>query len=85
MKVNTRQYTIRKVPLYVDQLLKRRAKEKSKSLNQVALEALMEGAGEKPYTRTDLDFLRGSLSRSEAKGVESVLKSQRIIDEELWK
>jgi len=39
---SVRQYTIRNVPRHVDRALRKRATETGKSLNQVALEALIE-------------------------------------------
>ena len=39
------QYTIRNIPKKVDQVLRRRAKEQGRSLNDVALAALAAGAG----------------------------------------
>lgn len=39
------QYTIRNVPNFLDAVLRRRAQEQGKSLNEVALEALTRGVG----------------------------------------
>src|SRR5437764_11960185 len=57
-----RQYTIRSVPVGIDRALRRRAKEESKSLNAVLLDALARGLGlnPKPVEHTDLDALIGS-------------------------
>jgi hypothetical protein len=81
---SARQYTIRSVPQHVDRALRRRAKESGKSLNQVALEALIEGSGERTRRYDDLDFLVGSLSRAEAKALDREIAEQRSIDEKLW-
>jgi len=83
--MNTKQYTIRNVPERVDQILKRKARQAGKSLNDIALEALLEGAGENRLHRIDMDFLVGSITPTEARLLEEVLTSQRSIDEKLWK
>lgn len=80
-----RQYTIRNVPRHVDRALRKRATETGKSLNQVALEALIEGSGEHGKVYDDLDFLVGSLNRAEAKALEREIAEQRSIDEKLWR
>jgi hypothetical protein len=82
---SVRQYTIRSVPQHVDRALRKRAKETGKSLKQVALEALIEGAGERTKVYDDLDFLVGSLSRAEAKALDREIAEQRSIDEKLWR
>ena len=84
-KPAVRQYTIRSVPQYVDRALRRRARETGKSLNQVALEALIEGVGERKRVYDDLDFLVGSLSRAEAEALDRDVAEQRSIDEKLWR
>lgn len=80
-----RQYTIRNIPEGVDRALRARAKRLAKSFNQVALEALIEGAGEGNAARVDLDFMIGSISSTEAKKIEKEILKQRQIDPELWK
>ncbi len=39
------QYTIRNVPAHLDQALRRAARERGKSLNEVTIETLARGAG----------------------------------------
>ncbi len=85
MKKNTRQYTIRYIPLQVDRVLRRRAKEAGKSFNQVALEALASGAGESLRPQRDFTGIVGSLSKREADQLEEEIARQRQIDPELWK
>lgn len=81
-----RQYTIRNVPQRVDQALRRRAQATGKSINQVAVEALIEGSGEGGrIAHDDLDFLVGSLSKAEAKILDREIAHQRLIDEKLWR
>lgn len=84
--VNTRrQYTLRGIPAAVDRALRRRAKDTGKSFNQVAVEALTEGAGLGPVTYHDLDFMIGSMSVEEAAELEAEIAAQRRIDPELWR
>jgi hypothetical protein len=57
------QYTIRSIPPKVDQVLRKRAKNTGKSLNEVALEALAKGSGVTPNaTFDDLDWFIGKQS-----------------------
>ncbi len=84
MSNTPRQYTIRNVPAEVDQVLKLRAKETGKSFNQTALEALIAGAGT-VVSRRDLSFITGSLSKDEAKRLDTEIAAQRKIDRKLWK
>ncbi|MDB5039247.1 MAG: hypothetical protein JWQ35_2775 [Bacteriovoracaceae bacterium] len=83
--MNTKQYTIRNVPERVDLILKRKAKREGRSLNDIALEALSEGSGDRPTRRADMDFLRDSLSSAEARQLEATILAQRTIDGKLWK
>lgn len=79
------QYTIRNVPPVLDRELRRRAKKLSKSLNEVAIEALTRGAGVVHEVREhhDLDFLFGSWS--EDPEVDQALLDQRKIEPNLWR
>ena len=80
------QYTIRNVPKVVDRALRRRAGRLSKSLNEVAVEALARGAGveQEAAEHHDVDFLFGSWVEDAA--VATALTDQRRIDEDdLWK
>lgn len=84
-KSEAMQYTIRNVPRVVDRALRRSADRQSKSLNEVAVEALARGAGVEHEVREhrDVDFLFGSWVSDPA--VDRALADQRAIDEELWK
>jgi hypothetical protein len=79
------QYTLRNVPPVLDRALRRRAKRLSKSLNEVALEALARGAGVEHEVREqhDLDFLFGSWV--EDPEVDQALVEQRKIEPDLWR
>jgi hypothetical protein len=79
------QYTIRGIPAEVDKALRRRARSSGKSLNEVAVEALREGAGvvAAPRKRRDLSDLAGTwVSEPE---VEAALADQDQIDPDLWR
>jgi hypothetical protein len=79
------QYTIRGIPPAVDAALRRRAKATSKSLNQAALEALMEGVGieNPPKKRRDLSDIAGTWV--EDAGFDAAIADQHQIDPDMWK
>jgi len=79
------QYTIRNVPDTLDEALRRVARERGKSLNEVAIEALVRGAGvsgERGRQR-DLKDIAGTWRKDPA--FDSALDAQDTIDEEMWK
>ena len=82
---NCMQYTIRKLPARLDKLIRKRAKEEGKSLNTVAVEALMEAFGLRGSVPLHRDV--GSLAGSwvEDPAVDEALGEQRGIDEEMWR
>jgi hypothetical protein len=61
-------YTLRKIPPIVDMELRRRAKAEGKSLNTVAIEALVRGSGvsESPIRRRDLGDIAGTWQEDRA-------------------
>jgi hypothetical protein len=79
------QYTVRAVPAVVDAAIRRRAQAQGRSLNDVAVEALAEGAGvgEVARPRRDLSDIAGSWKRERA--VEAALADQDTVDEDLWR
>jgi plasmid stability protein len=79
------QYTIRDVPDRVDRALRERAQNESKSLNEVAIEALSEGVGvsDEPIVRRDLSDIAKTWKKDPV--FEEVLEEQDQIDEMLWK
>ena len=79
------QYIIRRVPTRVDRLLRQRSKEVGKSLNQVSLEALIQGVlpGAAPFR--DLSAIAGSFSDEEADALDAAIREQRQIDLKAWK
>jgi len=79
------QYTVRNVPPHLDRALRRRARVQRKSLNEVALDALLTGVGltAEPVKRRDLSDLVGTWV--EDPETDAVLRDQRRIDPELWR
>ena len=79
------QYTVRGIPSPVDSALRERAKAEGKSLNDVTIEALADGAGVSgaPRRRRLLQDLAGTWLTE--LGVDSALQDQKQIDVDLWK
>jgi hypothetical protein len=77
-------YTIRNVPDPLDQALRKAAREQGKSLNEVAIEAMMRGtgfnAGRTP--QRNLGDIAGTWSEDTA--FDAALISQHAIDEDMW-
>ena len=79
------QYTIRNVPETLDEALRRVARERGKSLNEVAIEALARGAGiaQDRSRQRNLGDIAGTWRKDAA--FDSALAAQDTIDEEMWK
>jgi hypothetical protein len=79
------QYTLRAVPSAIDRALRRRAKQESKSLNAVTVEALARGLAldAKPVEHRELDGLIGSWQEDPA--FERAMADFERVDEEAWK
>jgi hypothetical protein len=79
------QYTLRNVPPLLDEVLRTKAREEGKSLNDVTLEAIMAGVGltGQPIKRRDLSDIAGSWVADPA--TEEALLEQRRIDPEIWR
>ena len=79
------QYTLREIPPIVDLELRRRAKAEGKSLNTVAIEALIRGSGlgESPIRQRDLGDVAGTWH--EDSDFDQVVADQDRVDERLWK
>ena len=79
------QYTIRKIPLKVDEALRSRAKRQGKRLNETLLDSLKTSSGMsgKAKTRRNLDWFFGSggISKEE----EQAFKDQRTIERGAWR
>jgi len=79
------QYTIRNLPKALDKLIRKRAKEEGKSLNTVAVEALMEAFGLRGSEPAHRDVGRLAGSWVEDPVVDDALREQRTIDDEMWR
>ena len=79
------QYTIRGIPAVVDDALRARARAAGKSLNEVVVDALTQGAGvtATQRKRRHLGDVAGTWKTDKA--VESALAAQDEPDEELWR
>jgi hypothetical protein len=79
------QYTIRGVPRAVDGAIRARARATGRSLNEVAVAALAEGAGVRGVSRKrrDLADIAGTWRRDRA--VEAALAAGHRVDEDLWR
>ncbi|HEV7509854.1 MAG TPA: hypothetical protein VGS07_33585 [Thermoanaerobaculia bacterium] len=78
-------YTLRNIPSILDSELRQRAKAEGKSLNAVAIEALIRGAGlgEPTLRLRDLSDIAGTWQ--EAREFDQVIAEQDQIDEQQWK
>ena len=78
------QYTIRDVPGTLDEALRKVARERRKSLNQVAIEALARGAGITADLKRqrDLRDVAGTWCKDSA--FDEAVAAQDSIDEEMW-
>jgi hypothetical protein len=79
------QYTLRNVPGALDAALRKAARQKGKSLNEVAIEALARGAGvtgERDRQR-DLGDIAHTWRKDPA--FDNAVAAQDTIDVELWK
>ncbi|MCD6396640.1 MAG: hypothetical protein J7L71_03810 [Spirochaetaceae bacterium] len=78
------QYTIRKIPEYLDLIARDESKKKHKSLNSVLIEALSKGLSEdRQIEYHDMDDLAGTWI--EDPGIDAALASFNEIDKDLWK
>lgn len=79
------QYTIRDIPAILDSELRRRAQAEGRSLNAIAIEALVRGTGlgETPLRQRDLGDVAGTWK--EDRDFEDAIADQDRIDESLWR
>jgi plasmid stability protein len=79
------QYTIRDVPKEVDKALRKKARAEGRSLNDVAIEALRQGAGvdQRRVKKRDLSSIAGTWVQDPE--TEAALREQDQIDPELWR
>jgi hypothetical protein len=79
------QYTIRNVPDYLDATLRDSARREGKSLNEVAVAALVRRAGlvERERVKRDLSDIAGTWAEDPA--FDSAIQDQQKIDEAIWR
>ena len=79
------QYTLRHVPEILDAAIRRRAAEENRSINDVAIEALLQAFGLTgvPSRQRDLGDVAGRWHKDAAS--DRALAEQRPIDPEMWK
>lgn len=79
------QYTLRNVPKHLDRALRAQARRENKSLNEVAIAALLRALGiqGEPPIQRDLSDIVGTWQ--EDAEMDRVLQEQRRIDPEMWK
>ena len=79
------QYTIRNVPDSLDEALRKAARERGKSLNEVAIETLARGVGisGERVRRRDVTGIAGTWREDPA--FDSAVAAQDTIDEEMWR
>ncbi|MEA3548414.1 MAG: antitoxin [Thermodesulfobacteriota bacterium] len=82
--------SIRGVDEKLSTILKAKAQNSNKSMNQYILDLLKKSVGlkkEKKYTQqyTDLDHLFGLWSDSDFRKIQGKIDKERVIDEGLWK
>jgi len=79
------QYTIRGIPPALDDALRERARASGKSLNEAAVDALVEGTGLTVHgkRRRNLSDISGTWKADKA--VEAALADQDTVDKDIWK
>ncbi len=82
---NVEQLTIRHVPKGVGARLRERARREGRSLNAVAVEALIQGVGlgDEPVRFTDMDDLAGTWAADQA--FDRAVAEMDVVDEESWR
>lgn len=78
-------YTVRKVPRTVDKAIRKRARARGQSLNQVAVEALASGLGveKSDILVRDLSDIAGTWVDDPA--IDAALAAQDRVDRARWK
>ena len=79
------QYTLRDIPPLLDSELRRRAKAEGKSLNSVAVEALVRGIGlsQTKIRQRELGDIAGTWH--EDPELDQAIAEQHQLDERLWR
>lgn len=78
------QYTVRGIPKRVDEEIRRRARRQGRSLNEVAVDALIAGLGlgGERVVRRDLTGIAGTWRKDP--DFDAAMAAQHTIDENLW-
>ena len=78
------QYTIRNIPKPLDQALRKKAKVEKRSLNDVAIDAMVNGLRQQgyPVKKRDLSWIAGTWV--EDPGFDEAMKDFERIDYEEW-
>ena len=78
------QYTVRKIPAALDKAIRERARAEGKSINEVAVAALVQGLGlgSESVVRRDLGDIAGTWTNDKA--VDKALAAQDRVDQDLW-
>jgi predicted carbohydrate-binding protein with CBM5 and CBM33 domain len=79
------QYTIRGIPEAVDTALRARARTTGTSLNEAAVDALVEGSGVAGSRRKRRDLSDIARTWKAEKAVAAALADQDRVDEDLWR
>lgn len=79
------QYTIRGIPVTVDNALRERARAAGKSLNEATIDALVEGSGITGSRRKRRDLADIAKTWKADNAVEAALADQDRVDEALWR
>jgi hypothetical protein len=79
------QYTIRNVPEFLDTTLRESARREGKSLNEIAVQALVRGAGLDKHRRRQRDLVDIAGSWTEDPAFDSAIAAQDAVDEEIWR
>ena len=79
------QYTIRGIPEAVDTALRARARTTGTSLNEAAVDALVEGSGVAGSRRKRRDLSDIARTWKADKAVAAALADQDRVDEDLWR
>lgn len=81
--------TLRKIDDQLAELVKQKARQEQKSVNQLLLDTIKNSLGlssEKRFTAEfhDLDHLFGQWSEAEFTAIEDKISKERQIDQDLW-
>ena len=83
--ISCMQYTIRSIPVFLDRVLRRRARESGSSLNDVVLEALTRDAGVTASRRPRRSLIDLAGQWHEDSAFDEAVQEQNSIDERHWK